>query len=163
MATAVNVAGPVNIKTGTGSAAALEELGYTINGARITENAYFSDVNGDENGGNEGPPIDIQYFGQIDIIRLELSKYDPSVWAKIVPLLRGGTAGSVGTVGTLAFAGTKDFRVLLLGTNFTRNYVRCIPRQPQDINVGSKFSTLVLEFECHKDGSGVLWNTTTTG
>lgn len=163
MANQVNVAGAVQIKTGTGSASALEVLGYTINGARITENAYFSDVPGDENGGNEGPPIDVQYFGQVDFIRLELSKYDPAVWAKIVPLLKGGTAGSAGTVGTLVFSGSADFRVLLLGSNFTRNYLRCIPRQPQDINVGSKFSTLVLEFECHKDGSGVLWNTTTSG
>lgn len=162
MAAIVNVAGPVQIKTGTGSASALEALGYTINGARITSQPYFSDVPGDENGGNEGPPIDIQNFGQIDIIRLEMSKYDAAVWAKIVPFLKGGTAGAVGTVGTLVFSGSADFRVLLLGTNFTRNYLRCIPRQPQDINCGAKFSTLLLEWECHKDGSGVLWNTTTT-
>lgn len=163
MAATVNVAGAVLIKTGTGSADALESLGYTINGARITENAFMSDVPGDEKGGNEGPPIDIQYFGQTDIIRLEMSKYDAAVYAKLVPILKGGTAGSAGTAGTLLFSGTTYFRLLLTGANFTRNYLRAVLRNPKDINCGTKFSTLMLEFECHADGSGVLWNTTTTG
>lgn len=162
MAEQVNVAGAVLVKVGTGSASALESLGYSINGVDIQEDVYTGDVPGDQNGGDSGPPIEIQYFGEVHRISLDLSKYDPAIAAKIQPKYKGGTAGVVGTPGSLFFAAGTYFRLLLLGTNFTRNYLGAIPRQPMGINVGTKFSVQRFIFECHAV-SGTVWNVTTSG
>ncbi len=157
MAIAVVQTGPALIRIG----APLEDLGYSINGVEIIETTFMSDVPGDQNGGDDGPPIDVQYFGQIDRVRMELSKFDNAVVDKIRARLSGGTAGVPGTSGTL-IAGTSVFyRVLVLPTTNPRNYVAGIPREPIEVNRGTKFSRLILEFECHSF-SGTLWNLSTT-
>lgn len=161
MAVAIQVAGPVLIRTGTGSANALEDLGYSAEGVEIEENVRYLDVPGDQNGGSEGIPIDVQYLGQSDLIRFDLTKYDAAVMAKLTPRLKGGTAGSIGTVGTLWQASSSYFRVLLTATNFTRNYIGCLPLEPHSLNAGTKFSRQRLSFICYPI-SGVLWNTTTS-
>ena len=161
MAIAVNVTGPALVRTGTGTANALEDLGFSINGIQLIETVFESDVPGDQNGGEEGPPIDIQYFGQIDRIRMEFSKYDELVVDKIRARLRGGTAGIIGTAGTL-IAGTSVFyRLLITPTNTPRNYVAAIPREPIEVNRGTKYSRLIMEWECH-GFNGTLWNTVIT-
>ena len=104
----------------------------------------------------------MQYFGQIDIVRLDLSKYDTAVLAKLDCRLLGGTSGSVGTPGTLIFGGSKYYRLLISPTTGPRNYLGATPRQAIVHNRGTKFSRLRIEFECHAI-SGVLWNTTTSG
>lgn len=162
MAAAVIVAGKVLIRTGSGSADALEDLGYSINGVRIFEDVFTGDVPGDENGGDAGPPIDIQYFGQVDRIEIEMSKFDAAVIAKIAPRLKGGTAGTVGTPGTLFGAGSKFFRLLLTSTNFTRNYLAAVPRAPIEANWGTKFTSLRLMFDCYALGGTTLYNTSTS-
>lgn len=163
MAEAIVVAGACLVRTGTGDASALENLGYSINGVQYFEDVFQSDVPGDQNGGDEGPPIDIQHFGQIDRVRMELSKWDAAVYAKIAPRTKGGTAGqSTVSVGSLLFANSYSYRLLLTAPNFTRNYLRAIPRPPIQLNTGTKFSRLIIEWECH-DLSGVRWNTTTSG
>lgn len=162
MAVQVNVSGALLVKTGTGSASALEDLGYSINGVEIQEDVFTGDVPGDQNGGDQGPPIDIQYFGEVHRISIDLSKYDPAVAAKIQSKYKGGTAGAIGTPGSLFIGATTYYRLLLTGTNFTRNYLGAIPRQPMAINAGTKFSVQRFVFECHAIG-GVLWNTTTSG
>lgn len=157
----VVVAGPVLARTGTGSANALEDLGYSINGVRIFEDVFMGDVPGDQNGGDAGPPIDVQYFGQIDRVELELNKYVPTVVGKIAPRLLGGTAGTIGTPGTLISGGSKAFRLLLTATGFTRNYLAAIPRGAIESSWGTKFSVIRVTFDCHAF-NGTLYNTTTT-
>lgn len=162
MAAAVVVAGATLIRTGTGSANALEDLGYSVNGIRIFEDVYTGDVPGDQNGGDAGPPIDVQYFGQVDRVELEMSKYDAAVLAKLAPRLLGGSAGVIGTAGTLFAGGSKYFRLLLTATNFTRNYLAAIPRGAIESNWGTKFSVIRVIFDCHAF-NGTLYNTTTSG
>lgn len=160
MAEQVNVAGKCLIKVGTGSEGALETLGYSINGVIISEDTFTGDVPGDENGGDQGPPIDIQYFGEIHRISMDLSKYDPVIAAKIQAKYRGGAAGTTGTPGSLFFAASTTYRLLLVATNFVRNYLVTLPcRQPQEFNAGTKFSVQRFLFEAHKSGT-TLWNTT---
>jgi len=161
MALVVNVHGAALVRVGTGAANALEDLGYSVNGVDIEETVLTADVPGDQNGGDEGPPIDIQYFGQIDIVRLELSRYDAAVLAKIDCRLLGGTTGSTSAPGTLIFGASRHYRLLVHPTTGPRNYLGAVPRQAILHNRGTKFSRLRLEFECHAV-SGVLWNTATT-
>ena len=68
MANLVHVAGLALIKISFGGSGYLE-LGYTRNGADITHEGFFLDVPGDENGGDEGPPIEIQFLGEIARVR----------------------------------------------------------------------------------------------
>lgn len=161
MTIAVVTTGPALVRTGTGVAGALEDLGFSINGVQIIETVFESDVPGDQNGGEEGPPIDIQYFGQIDRIRMELSKYDEAVADKIRARLLGGTAGVIGTAGTLIAGSSVFYRLLIEPTTTPRNYVAAIPREPIEVNRGTKYSRLILEWECH-GFSGTLWNLVTT-
>ena len=164
MTIAIQVSGPCLIKLDSGNANALEDLGYSENGVRIEEEQFHSDVPGDQNGGDEGPPIDVQYFGEIHRLRMELSSWDAAVAAKILAKLKGGTAGVLGSAGSLMGAGGFYWRLILLTANLPRNYLRAFPRgQPVELNKGTKYSRLVLNVECHAAGvGGTVYNTTTS-
>lgn len=162
MAHSVQVAGPAEIKVGTGSTGALESLGYTAQGADVRNQGFFLDVPGDQNGGDQGPPIDVQYLGEIARIRLELTKWDDAIAAKIRTRLLAGTEGTPGTAGTLMFGDSKTVRVLVNTTTGPMNFPRSFIRGEWEINKGTKFSRLVVEFEAHKDSTGVLYNAVVT-
>jgi hypothetical protein len=156
MALAVHVAGKALIQIDAG--AGLESLGYTINGVEISDDPFFSDVPSDENGGDEGPPIDVQFFGFVATIRIELSRWDSAVAAKIHPFLAGGTAGVQGTSGTLMSGNA--YRLLILPTNLPRNYPVAFPSEPQEINKGTKYSRLAITWKAYGFTSATVWNTT---
>jgi len=162
MALQVEVHGPAEIKTGTGSQDALETFGYTRQGAEVRDQGFWIDVPGDQHGGDAGPPIDIQYLGEICRIRCEMTKWDEDVAAKIRSRLKGGTEGTPGTPGTLMFQDEKTIRVLINTTQRKLNFPRCFIRGEWEINKGTKFSTLIVEFEAHKDANGVLYNAVAT-
>lgn len=162
MAAAIQVAGLATIKVDTGSSNALETLGITRNGAEITDNGYFLDVHTDTDGGDDGPPTDIQYLGQTATIRLELTKYDEAVAAKLRPRLYGGTDGVVGTVGSLLIGGSKTYRLLIHSVTDPYNFPVVVFREPIEINKGTKFSTLLIVGTAYRNGSSVLRNATTS-
>lgn len=162
MALAVITDGPALIRTGTGSAGALEDLGYTRNQVEVEEETFYYNVPGDQNGGDDGPPIEIQFLGQIHRVRLDLSKYDAAVVEKLRSGVRGTTGGTIGTVGTLMAASSSGFRVLISPTSRPRNYLFGIPRIPIFEGKGTKWSPFSITFECHAV-SGTMFNTTTSG
>ena len=139
----------------------LVDLGYTRNGAEISFTGFFLDVPGDENGGDDGPPIDVQFVGETALIRIELTKYNATLANEVTARLKGGTAGTPGTPGTLMFGDTKAWRLLINPTSGPINFLRAFPRNVIELNKGTRFSTLVVEFEAHKGAGGVLWNTNT--
>ena len=147
----INVAGLATIKLDG------EVLGYTRNGADTTDEAYWLDVPGDENGGDDGPPIDIQYLGEISRVRLELTKWDETIANKLRARLKGAAAGQIDGVGTLVARLSKSFVLEIDSPALSRTYYRAIPRMPIEMNRGTKFSTLVCEFECHKGEDGKLY------
>jgi hypothetical protein len=160
MALAVIVPGPALVRIDAG--AGLEDLGYSDNGIVIDEEGFFLDVPGDQHGGDDGPPIDVQYLGEIARIRMELTKWDSTVAAKVEARLAGGTAGTPGTPGTLMFQDSKTIRLLIASTLLPRNYPRVFVRGAINCNRGTKYSRFVCEFEAHKNGSGVLRNAVTS-
>lgn len=161
MARVVVVGGLCDVQVDSnGNGTQLVSLGYTANAADVTREAFWLNVPGDENGGDDGPPIEIQFLGEIARIRLELTKWDIAVAAQIEARAQSFTSGQPGTAGTLMFADTQYFRLLLRTPTTPLNFPLAIPRGQIEINRGTKFSRLILEFECHKDGSdpGVLYN-----
>lgn len=163
MASTIHVAGPAIIKIASANLA-LTELGYTINGAEIREEIFMENVPGDESGGDAGPPIDVQYFGEIHHVRIEMSKWTTATLASLLAKMDSGTAGVVNTVGTLMGQGTKSFRLLIHSTSEPRNYLIAFLRGQVETNKGTKFSRMVLDFECHANATsgGTIYNTTTT-
>jgi len=161
MAVTVQVAGKCLVKIAVASPfSVLLDLGYTRNGVDADEEAFFLDVPGDEYGGDSGPPIEIQWLGAIARIRLELTKFDRTVFDNLRKRVQGSTLGQPATSGTLMIADTKYCRLCLVSANDPRNFPIAIPRNVIGMNLGTRFQTAVCEFECHTNASGVLWNTT---
>jgi hypothetical protein len=162
MAIAIQVAGLAEVYVEVGSTMTL--LGYTRNGAEVTKEGQWLDVPCDSNGGDEGPPADVQFLGEIARIRVELTKWDSTVANTVLKRSKAAavTAGEPMDAGTLMFA-SNAMRVCIKTANNPRNFPRAIPRQPVEINRGTKFSTLVCEFEAHKDANGVLYDASVSG
>lgn len=162
MALAVHAVGAALVKIDAKQGAGLESLGYSINGVEITEESFFSDVPGDQNGGDEGPPISIQYFGEIARVRMELSNWDSTVGDKVRGKVPDTAAGVIGTVGqVIDGTGTNYYRLLILSTTEPQNFLFAIPRGAIEVNKGTKYSRFVCEWECHAV-SAVLYNVNTT-
>lgn len=159
MAVQVNVSGAALIKVDTGASHALETLGYTRDGAEVRLEGRYLDVPSDDAGGEAGPPTNVQYLGETAVIRLELTKFDPTVADK-VQRLYGQLLGKPGTPGTLMFsdAGGYTFRLVIASPETPLNFPRCFLRDAVEVNKGTRFCRLLMVFEAHKDGSGVLWN-----
>jgi len=151
MAATPQVFGPAQVSVG-GNA-----LGYTRQGADIRNRGFFLDVPGDELGGDQGPPIDVQYLGEIAIVRLEMTKWDETVAASVRTRVSGGSEGVPGTAGTLMFTDSKTVALSIAPTSGGWLFGRAFLRGDWEINKGTRYAVHVFEFECHKDGSGNLY------
>lgn len=158
----INVAGLATIKIASPSGGTLDTLGYTMNGAEITERNFVLDVYGDENGGDAGPPIDVQQMGEAHEIRLLLTKYDDTILDKLRARIAGGTAGTPSTAGTLMFPTANNFRLLIHSVTLPRNYLNVVFREAFEINKGTKHSQALVIGTGYKDAAGVIYNATTT-
>jgi|DEB0MinimDraft_6_1074348.scaffolds.fasta_scaffold26249_3 hypothetical protein len=159
--------GPCLIKVDTGTSNALEDLGYTADGVRLEERKFHGNVPTDLNGGPEGPPGDVQYFGELHIVQFTLTKFDDAILSKVAPGVYGGTYGTLPNSGT--FMSSNAFRLLLYpddyasGSNNPRNYPIAFPRGSISFNKGTKFRGVQMSWECHQNSStGVIFNTTDT-
>lgn len=143
--------------------AGIESLGYGREGVELEHEAFWEDVFSDRRGGSNGTPIDVVYLSESGRVMLELSEWEESVLDKIRARIAGGTAGTLGTSGTLMFTeSNKTFRVIIASTTEPRNYTRCIPRGVWTINKGTKHSRCVIAFDCYENASAVLYNESTS-
>lgn len=166
MAAAVNIPGPCEVLVDTGTSNALETLGWTVNGAQVEQIDYRHEVKGDQNGGDEGSPIEVQHLGFIHRVTLELSKYDEAIMSKLQATVYGGTEGTRSAMGLPL--SSNSFRLLLKpalsGTTTAqavRNYPIAMLKQPAHV-VGTKATQKRMTFECHPNSSSVVYNKTTT-
>ena len=168
----VNASGPILFKIAIDSGlTTLQNLGYALDQPRVIEQPYWYDVHGDQHGGMNGPPIDVQYLGMVIRVRAELSRFDRDVANIVRKRIRNGTIGSVpdADIGALAFQSPEFMRVVMSpqhavrgSASETRNYVCCIPREATEQSYGTKFSTFIFEFEAHRyqASSGLVENST---
>lgn len=169
MAEIIQIPGPCHILLNTGASSALQGLGYTENGAEVREELLAGDIPGDQNGGDQGPPIDIQKFGLIGHVHLEMSKWDAAVAAYV--MAKSNPNGSIPTAagvsptpGGLIFSNTDYFRLLLFPSlSLPRNFLIAVPREAHTYNLGTRYARLIADFICYPPlGGGVYWNTTTS-
>ena len=152
--------GPVLVKIDANQGAGLESLGYTEDGAEWNRDVAELRVSGDQFGGTDGDPIDVQHLGGLIYVRLRLTKYDTAVLDKIEPIIPGTTLGAAATPGTLEFTeSNKTFRLLLSPTSRPKNFPRARLKSFSWVK-GVKHSKPELLFECHQNGSNVYYNTT---
>jgi hypothetical protein len=170
-ATCANVAGPIQIWVGTGAAFAMEFLGYTINGAEISEQPFMAPLASDDYGGDQGPPADYQLMGTQTRIGLELLKYSPTVAAKLESfynLVALASVSGTAAVGMLMACTPLTTRVLLLaGTaaapTYVRNYPLALILEPIEYSpIGSQASRLRVNFIVNAKAGVIPWDTTVT-
>lgn len=138
--------GPCNIQVNTGTPSGgntvWENLGYTADGVMIRQEAIELPIPGDENGGQEGAPIDFQHLTEQHFLTCELTKLDEAVLQKINSRFRSGvTAGQTKAPGTLI--ADQYFSVLLVSDTVTANhrrYRQVYATQPIELKLGTKYS-----------------------
>jgi hypothetical protein len=175
MSATVIVPGATPISVGTGSTNALQQLGFTVSGTQITAEKLMEDVPGDQGGGEGGIPIEIQYFGMLHRVHLELSKVDPAILTKLESAINTNgtlstiTAGNSPVPGSLMLANSAYFRLLINPPNqssLIRNYPIAIPREAHVLGpVGTKWLRVVMDWICYPDLTQtppLLWNSTTS-
>lgn len=150
------------IQTAALAAGVLQTLGYTRNFAEIRTEAMFLDVPGDEGGGDDGIPIDLQYLGELAIIRLELTKYDATVSNAVRSRLDAITTGVNATIGALVLSATNTMRLLLKSPTLPFNFPLVVPNGAIEVGIGTKYSTLICEFTAYPDSNGLLFNAVDT-
>ena len=160
MAIAIKVAGACQIKIDAGQGAGLEELGYAANGVDIEGDPRWLDVPGDQRGGDDGTPIGWVWLSELYTVRMELTKFDAAVLAKVRARIPTATAGTPPAAGTVVDPSTttKFFRLLLNAANDIWNFPLAIPKGLQGVNLSTKFERVMLEWECHMNSSGLLYN-----
>lgn len=150
----------VKIASGSGS---LETLGYTADGARVTVNPYSIDVPSDREGGESGPPRDVQFVGVDAEIYLELTEWEASVGNKIMALIPTLTLGTWADslIGQLYRTTSNQTTRICLDTPTTPwNFPTCIIRNAFEINRGVRHSRLIVRATAYRWSSGVLFNNT---
>lgn len=155
--------GPAEVKTD--AAGSLATLGYSEDGVQVENQDFTLNVHGDQNGGTDGPPIDVQLLGQIFLIRLTLTKFDWTEAESVLSRTLNGTYGTPPAAGTLVFQDSKAIRTLINPTVRPLNFVRSFVRGSWEVNKGTKHNKLILGIEGHVngpvDGTNTLWNTST--
>jgi hypothetical protein len=154
----------------------LFKLGESENGIEIRKVPLTGRVSGDRYGGNEGPPIENQFFGLQVEVELAMSRWDP---AQLVKLERMGgvlaTAGVVplNSVGAL-LQRDNGIRFLFFSrrdNTLSVNLPCCTWSSPQSSGRGTKYS--VCRFSItgnrapegfwHSGSVGVVYNADLTG
>ncbi|MEK9809999.1 MAG: hypothetical protein VW362_06095 [Candidatus Nanopelagicales bacterium] len=158
MATAVHALGKCQILVDTGASNALELLGYSEDQVTIEERVFRHDIHSDEYGGGEGPPIDVQYLGEVHYITMSLVNYDIAIYKKIQPKIYGGSLGVSPNPGSLMGEGSLAFRLLLKPitdpygvptANEPRNYLLAFPFSSVRWAMGTKATRVPLVWEAH--------------
>lgn len=156
----------------TGTAGALASLGWSREGIEPRRTRLTVNVPGDQNGGDDGNPIEIQDLGGFYRVHMEMTKWDAAVAANIRtlgnPITGTGaftalTLGTIPTIGSQIFALSAYYRLLLKPTvSQTMNFLCAVPvDDPYSIMLSTKYSTLILDWICYPL-SGVIWNSSTS-
>lgn len=136
------VAGPVAVSF-AGTA-----LGFTRDGVDIRYDPRWGDIFSDDFGGAGGAPADTQLLGATASVTCEFTKYDAAEVEKLNSWITGGVAGKLPDFGTLIRQNAKTATLLLAGSLKIYTFLTAFPREPQPVNVGTKFSTYLVQFEC---------------
>ena len=164
MAIAVQVFGKTSVKHAyPGGTAALVVLGEATDMITPQQRVFFHNVPGDAHGGPQGPPIEVQYLGQMIVAQIQMSQWD-STEANKLTKRHLATEGTIldAEIGVLMLL-TRSHRFTFVNTSHTLNVPCCIIREPQEHGRGTKWSEMNITFEGHRappthPKAGILYN-----
>lgn len=161
MAVAIYYDGPARLYLGAG-VSSIQELGYTADGVNVTQEPYYLPVPCDLFGGESGPPIDTQALGITATIRLDLTRFEYTVFEAIKKIVSGGTIGSFTTPGKLMVQEAAYWRVLINTPARPYNFPICVVNPIED-NKSVKYKRPFVTFTALMNPStGLLFDAVTT-
>lgn len=155
---------------------ALFKLGESENGIDIRIVPIKGRVSGDRYGGNEGPPIEGQFFGLQAEVDLSMSRWDPAQVKKIERM--GGILATEGLVPLEAVGALTQrdhgIRFLFLcrrDNSLSVNLPCCEWSSPESRGLGTKYSVCRMGIQgnrapegfWHEDSEGYVYNYDLTG
>lgn len=149
--------GLLDIKIAVPYNGSLTTLGHTEDQTQLQTRGYHVDVPGDRNGGHSGPPIEIQQIGEVMHCRLVLSSFNQTginlALTRAVRTTNGVIAQS--EVGQFLMT-SKAMRLLLHASTDanTKNFWCALLIDPFEVGAGTKYSSWVLPFQCHRPPCG---------
>lgn len=151
-----------------GTPQAFSFLGYTEDGVGVDFRAYQSEVHSDRFGGLQGPPVDVQHFGQTAEIQAKLIDFDMVVFKRLQQRVTKSdlspNPGAQPIPGCLIASDSQITRVLIVGQKDTAaaaagaaqatlmtplNFPQCIPRDVISMEIGSKVMTATVSFTAY--------------
>lgn len=175
----VYVPGPVRISVGTGTSGALEMLGLSQQDVRPQIETHFRNVMTSLS----GPviPFDRQFMGKAAQVSFDLALYDEAILLKLMAATTAASAGTIeaNSIGALMRLEQQSVRLLLQfpyaskaafsGSMLPAMNFPCahlVGSTSWEAGTENKvvhvtMDTIVLWTTA--DGTGILWNTTTTG
>ncbi|MHA2065660.1 MAG: hypothetical protein ACXABY_14890 [Candidatus Thorarchaeota archaeon] len=179
-----NIAGPVLIKFSTfsretsteGDESNLIILGYSQDGCRLSWQQFERMVFGDQNGGQEGPPVDVIIHGEMCEVSFLLNDYTKAVLEKLRYTYTMEIEGDAGAplsakpglppnAGTLLIAKYRSIRLLLEAPNHVVNFPTAYWTNPYDFNMSTNETQNSMVFRALRPGIGVqdvLWDDSVT-
>jgi len=130
------------------------QLGFSRDGVTIRTQPYYEDIHSDDFGGASAPPADSQFMGAIALVTAELTKWNEVEVNKLGKFGGAGSRGTVAVIGSLVRAGGLFGSLFLDNAGDPRTYARAFLRQAQEVNVGTKYSTFIVGWECWIDTTG---------
>lgn len=145
----------------------LFKLGESENGIQVRKTPVLGDVIGDRYGGQQGRPIERQFFGLTAEFQLAMSRWDKVQVAKLEAV--GGLLTTVGTVplatiGALVHAayGVRFLLYSIAQPTLSLNFPCCIWTSPMERGHGTKYSTCSMQITAERAPEG-YWNSASAG
>jgi len=142
-----HINGPADLSTGTGSAGALETLGYTgqQQGVDVEVQEVTEEILTDIFGGRV--PNDLLYYGEIATIRVPLIASDRTVLKKVLSRGDRTTAGLLSTPALVLGAGGYLYRVAVASpADEPWNFAACYLRPGYNVKLRAGPEPFVLTF-----------------
>jgi hypothetical protein len=167
LAKSIHVSGEALLRTGTGAANALEDLGVSVDGVDIAITDHTDPIYTDTFGPDV--PFDEQQFLADAVVSAQLVFYDELVLAKLRGRANAGD-GQLGSAGQLWGAGGKYFRLLIASpTDIPYNFLHARLQNAFSQKVGTRKTIWQVQFYCspYTGSAGgtsgtVLYNQVTT-
>lgn len=128
-------------------------LGIATDTIDISPQPYFFDIHTDRNGGQAGPPTEVQYLGEIVNINMVLATWNPLAYTALRRNLVNATRGVIlqSEVGSMMLR-TRSIRLLIntADTDNVRNFWCCLVRQAHRVGMGTKWAELHVSLTAYR-------------
>lgn len=143
------VKGPVTIVFNS------KTLGFSRNGVTVRIDPFWENVPSDDFGGTGAPPSDAQLLGAIGRIVVDLTKYCKANVEELskflVPANAAIPTGKLPLIGSFVRQDGNAGVLELIGRTKTRRFPTSFPRDAQEFNEGTKYTSYMCSFEAWID------------